>query len=277
MQQLAGEHRNLSERLSPRAIGQPRRRRTPAQLEKQHAAVEAELHAAADEHRRAAVALAEARQRLRETEDAAGRARRPAAARVGREAGQLEQARQQRQPRSGRHQDRAGQERTAARPPPLATEPARTRPAGTRPGHGRRPLATGSLPRTCAAMPSGTSCTPNRRWPSCTSARNRWPPTRSARCSSATGGGSAKRELAGEAQRARARIRKLEEKLHAKELAAGEVRHERTTLADRLREDYGIELAELEHEPTGRRAARSARRSSRKSPSCAASSTTSAT
>ncbi|MGD9719729.1 MAG: chromosome segregation protein SMC [Pirellulales bacterium] len=53
-----------------------------------------------------------------------------------------------------------------------------------------------------------------------------------------------------DAQRLRGKIRKLETRLHAKELAAGEVRHERTSLADRLREDYGIELATLEHEPT---------------------------
>src|SRR5690606_15524443 len=51
-----------------------------------------------------------------------------------------------------------------------------------------------------------------------------------------------------EAGRARAKIRKLEGRLHAKQLAASEVRHERSTLADRLREDYAIELAELEHE-----------------------------
>jgi chromosome segregation protein len=51
-----------------------------------------------------------------------------------------------------------------------------------------------------------------------------------------------------EATRARAKIRKLEGRLHARQLAASEVRHERGTLADRLREDYGIELAELEHQ-----------------------------
>ncbi|MCC6126215.1 MAG: AAA family ATPase [Pirellulales bacterium] len=57
-------------------------------------------------------------------------------------------------------------------------------------------------------------------------------------------------ELGAEAQKIRAKIRKLEEKIHAQELAAGEVRHERGGLADRLREDYGIELAELEHDPS---------------------------
>ena len=57
-------------------------------------------------------------------------------------------------------------------------------------------------------------------------------------------------ELAQQVQQLRNKIRKLESKLHTKELAAGEVRHERTTLADRLREDYGIELAHSDHEPT---------------------------
>jgi chromosome segregation protein len=53
-------------------------------------------------------------------------------------------------------------------------------------------------------------------------------------------------EIRAEAERARNRQRKLEAKLHAGELAATEVRHERSALADRLREDYSIELAELE-------------------------------
>jgi len=57
-------------------------------------------------------------------------------------------------------------------------------------------------------------------------------------------------ELAQQVQHARGKIRRLETKLHAKDLAAGEVRHERSTLADRLREDYGIELAQSEHEPS---------------------------
>ena len=49
-----------------------------------------------------------------------------------------------------------------------------------------------------------------------------------------------------EAGRHQAKARKLEEQIHEKDLAAGEVRHERTTLAERLREDYDIDLAELE-------------------------------
>jgi len=59
-----------------------------------------------------------------------------------------------------------------------------------------------------------------------------------------------KTNFSAEAQRVRGRIRKVEARLHAQELAAGEVRHERTTLADRLREDYGIELAALQQEPS---------------------------
>ena len=58
-------------------------------------------------------------------------------------------------------------------------------------------------------------------------------------------------ELKADIQRVRSRLRRLEEQIHAKELGAGEVRHDRNSLADRLREDYGIELAELEHQPTG--------------------------
>jgi chromosome segregation protein len=53
-----------------------------------------------------------------------------------------------------------------------------------------------------------------------------------------------------EVQRARARSRKLDEQLHEQDLAANEIRLERETLAARLREDYGIELAELEHQPS---------------------------
>lgn len=53
------------------------------------------------------------------------------------------------------------------------------------------------------------------------------------------------------AQRSRNRVHKLEERIHAEELGANEVRLQRTALAARLREDYGIELAELERKPAG--------------------------
>ncbi|PHS00319.1 MAG: chromosome segregation protein SMC [Blastopirellula sp.] len=58
-----------------------------------------------------------------------------------------------------------------------------------------------------------------------------------------------KSELQSEANLARQNLRGIEEKIHRKELSAGDIRHERGTMATRLREDYGIELAELEEEP----------------------------
>ncbi len=48
----------------------------------------------------------------------------------------------------------------------------------------------------------------------------------------------------------RRRALKLRDDEHKIELSAEQVRHERRTLADRLREDYGLELAELTHEPS---------------------------
>ena len=62
--------------------------------------------------------------------------------------------------------------------------------------------------------------------------------------------GSERGELVSQTQRIRSQIRKAEEKIHAEDLAMGEVRHRRDSLADRLREDYGIELAALELEPS---------------------------
>lgn len=53
-----------------------------------------------------------------------------------------------------------------------------------------------------------------------------------------------------EAQAARQTARKAEEQQHARELAAHEIRLERGALADRLRDDYQIELSELEHAPS---------------------------
>jgi len=44
-------------------------------------------------------------------------------------------------------------------------------------------------------------------------------------------------------------IRQIEERQHAQELAAGEIRHECQTLCDRLREDYQIDLAALRKAP----------------------------
>lgn len=61
---------------------------------------------------------------------------------------------------------------------------------------------------------------------------------------------SQRADLSTGVQKIQSKIHKIEEKIHAGELAASEVRHDRNGLADRLREDYRIELAELEQKPT---------------------------
>ncbi len=48
-----------------------------------------------------------------------------------------------------------------------------------------------------------------------------------------------------QSQQYRAQIRKLDEQWRQREMSAGQLKLERTALADRLREDYGIELGEL--------------------------------
>ncbi|MBS0208766.1 MAG: chromosome segregation protein SMC [Planctomycetes bacterium] len=53
-----------------------------------------------------------------------------------------------------------------------------------------------------------------------------------------------------DAQAARAEVRKLEEHLHARQLEASQIELQRQSLADRLRDDYGIDLATLEHTPS---------------------------
>jgi len=58
---------------------------------------------------------------------------------------------------------------------------------------------------------------------------------------------AARAECTAEAQAARQAARRFEEQQHARELAAHEIRLERGALADRLRDDYQIELAQLEH------------------------------
>jgi chromosome segregation protein len=57
-------------------------------------------------------------------------------------------------------------------------------------------------------------------------------------------------QIGADAQKIRTKIRRLEEKIHAQDLAAGDIRHERNSLADRLREDYSVELSALEHDPS---------------------------
>ncbi|RIK81733.1 MAG: chromosome segregation protein SMC [Planctomycetota bacterium] len=60
---------------------------------------------------------------------------------------------------------------------------------------------------------------------------------------------AAKNEFASRVQKLRARVRVIDDTSHERQLAAGEVRHERSVLADRLREDYDLDLAELAARP----------------------------
>ena len=51
-----------------------------------------------------------------------------------------------------------------------------------------------------------------------------------------------RKQLVHQAEAARTRIRKTDETLHARELAAGQIGHKRDSLAERMRDDYGIDL-----------------------------------
>ena len=62
--------------------------------------------------------------------------------------------------------------------------------------------------------------------------------------------GQERTELAAKAQEIRQHLRILEKKIHEKEMVAGQLHHERATLAERLREDYDINLAEAQNEPS---------------------------
>jgi chromosome segregation protein len=57
-------------------------------------------------------------------------------------------------------------------------------------------------------------------------------------------------QVAAHLEQVRRQVRKLEEQQHRLELSAGELQHERHTLADRLREDYGIDLAQVSQTET---------------------------
>jgi chromosome segregation protein len=67
-------------------------------------------------------------------------------------------------------------------------------------------------------------------------------------------------EIAGQAEQTRRRLHEASEQLHRRELAAGDLSHQRASLADRLREDYGIEPADLAREVEGEEEGDSAER-----------------
>jgi chromosome segregation protein len=245
---LAAEHRQLSGQLAEERSRVTAAEERSAQLEQQATAVESELAAAENDHQRAAAALVETRASLAKVTAAV--AELEAGIEEGaRQANQLEQARQ-----------RFGREAGATKIEVVKSEQ-RLAHLGSRRSQVQRDqqergraLADSrshlevclerlrDAERNVLAAESEVAELYLRKEAFAAEAvrhveqREGWRERRS--------------QLAAEAQRVRARIRKLEAKLHAKELAAGEVRHERTTLADRLREDYQIELADLEHEPS---------------------------
>jgi chromosome segregation protein len=57
--------------------------------------------------------------------------------------------------------------------------------------------------------------------------------------------------LGEQVKRQQRELAQLRDKLHVKELAAGDVRHERQTLAARIRDDYGLEIDQLVQDSSG--------------------------
>lgn len=58
--------------------------------------------------------------------------------------------------------------------------------------------------------------------------------------------GEKRREIADKLQSLRRRLQRMDETIHAEELRANGIRHQQTGLAERVREDYGIELTQLQ-------------------------------
>ncbi len=146
LQQLAAEHRQVSDEHAQARSATRAAEERHAQLDKQLAACQAELTSTRVEHERAATTLAETRERLTALESEV--ANLESGMHEGtQQANQLEQARQRFSREVRRHQNRSRQERTAPGAPAGAKEPTRARPAGARQGVGRQPLAIGSLHR----------------------------------------------------------------------------------------------------------------------------------
>ncbi|HTU26774.1 MAG TPA: chromosome segregation protein SMC [Pirellulales bacterium] len=245
---LEAEHRTLANQLAIQRLEAGAAEERNVQLERQAAGLDAELAAAAAEHQTAAAALARSRGRLAETEGIVGVLETRLRANVARaseveqlrdrssrdtSAARVELARSEQQLdhlRTQRSQlERDQQERARA----IAESQSQLALAGTRARDAERNIlaaesAVAELFLRKEVLTAANVEKIQRR----ESSRQ------------------LKAELGQEAQRTTGRMRKLETRLHAKELAASEVRHERTTLADRLREDYGIELAALDEQPT---------------------------
>jgi chromosome segregation protein len=243
---LAAEQRELAQRLAEQRLASGAAEERHVQIELQATAVESELAAAAAEHESATQSLVSTREKVSQTaiavaehearlRDAVARAAEldQIRQRASREtnAGRVELAKSEQQVEHLRTQkgqlERDQQERGRA----LADSRAHLTLAADRARQAERNILTAESAVAELFLRKEVLLTAN------VEKINHREQSR-----------SQKNELTQEALRSRARIRKVESKLHAKDLAAGELRHERTTLADRLREDYGIDLATIEHE-----------------------------
>ncbi|MEX2114381.1 MAG: chromosome segregation protein SMC [Pirellulales bacterium] len=245
---LGEEHEQLSDELHQQRLQTGAAEERLAQIDKQHQSVDADVASAELEHERASVALAEARAQLAEVDGALADLEDRVADGSTR-VGQLEHTRQRLSREAGAAKiEVVKSEQQLAHLRAQQSQLERDQQErGKALSDGRSHLETALERRLLAerevlAAESELALLYLRKESFAAEAdrhqqqRDQWR--------------NEKAELSQEAQRLRGKMRKLESRLHAKELVAGEVRHERTTLADRLREDYGIELAQLEHEPS---------------------------
>ena len=241
----SAEHQQAADALAENRVAVTTVEERRSQLDQQRAACERELRDARQQHDAALARLADCRQcaqaaRCRDGRNGSDRsAFVPTNCRVGGSAvGDAA--------RNDRHQSRIGQERRAVAEPSCPLPPVRGEPAGTRSGdRGSRTsvsLKASSGPR----LPAAPFCKPRRKSPISTCGKRPWPPSPLIGSISANRCGNGATPWRRRPSKSAPALRKIEEEIHAADLAANEVRHQRTTLADRLREDYGIELADLD-------------------------------
>ncbi len=220
-----------------------------AQFQQQRAALDGEFRAASVQHDAAVARLAEAREKRQRNETGLSEMETRLAG-FQQQLARLEGERQARNRDTTETKVELAKSEERLRSLRAAPAAVRRDPPGTRPRHRRGPPAIGTL------HPAGRGLAlehPAGRVGACRlvspqgGLRRRDRPLHRI---SARPCKQQRNQLNSEVQRARSRGRKIEEQLHAQDLAANEVRLEREALAARLREDYGIELAQLEHQPS---------------------------
>ena len=225
----AAEHRQALDAVGEQRLKISAAEERRAQFDQQRTMLEGEFRAAEEQHETAVGRLAEARQQRPQIE--------PALAEMeGRLAGldeqidALEAQRQARNRETTETKVELAKSEERLRNLHCAAAADRGRPPGARPGHRRRPRAIGRLPPPRRDLAAGTSCGRNRKSPSSTSARSRSPARPSSTSTSAKLLQQQRAELTAEAQQLRGKVRKIEERLHAQDLAANQVRIERNAL-----------------------------------------------